>query len=309
MSHAQDSQPFQSSPSTLPPSLYPTSPAAMEAWLAAELPDPARREGHANPQIRRLCELNEERKATRLHDCGSFILRRCPQGHEFLAARLNCGLAFCGQCAPQLMLDLYHRWQATLVEYKTAHPDAQFTMLDISTPLPRDRQAALATLDRSGSIPNAGPIWSYLVGYDQDILRLRVLVVGPQRSTADWQAIWGPTASIQATVYPIYELANVFLGELLKVDLPRSLTDRADQEVLFMRCHRFRARGIRRLTHAGGAEYISVVRGKDNTEKSNCFGTHRCPKCGQAATERSQWFSRGHSKPAPEQIRWRPLRS
>lgn len=303
MSHVSQSQ-QQPATSAVPPIPLPNfskmSPVELTAWLESPAA-PREAEGHPNPQIRRLCELNEEHKAGRLSMCGKFLMRECPNAHTYSGGTLHCGLQTCTHCAPRLVLDTYHRWQATVEAYETDHPHAQFTLLDISKPLPRDRALAIVELGRIGLITSAGPTWSYLVGYDGNILRLRVLVVTQQRSQAYWESIW-PGARIKASVYPIYELRNVFLGQLLKVELPRSPIDRAEQEVLLARIHRFRARGIK-ILRAGGD--ISAIGGNTIAERSVGFLLRKCPHCGLQAVRRSQWFPAGHPKPTPEQIRWR----
>lgn len=308
MSHVQQQQPATQSPLRplhTPP--YPDipfpamTPDQMIAWMEAQPPE---KEGHRNPQVRHLVELNEETKANRLALCGSYILQRCPVGHEFKGRSLNCEMHTCLRCAPRMTLELYHRWQVTLSSYETDHPQAQLTYLDISQRLPRDRDLVRAFVERSKEIRGTGPLWTNLAGFVGEVAHLRVLVVTGQRPLAYWQAIW-PDASVKVSVYPIYELRNIFLSRLMQVLLSASPIDRADQEVLLTRVHRFRARGIQRVRSHEETEYLSVMVGESNTDKYSFRCSRKCPHCGRYATERSQWIMVGLKKPTPDEIRWR----
>jgi hypothetical protein len=277
------------------------SPAEMTAWLESDAA-PKQAEGHPNPQIRRLLELGADTKAVRLNDCGNTFLRRCPVGHQYHGGRLYCSLAMCIACAPRRALEIHHRWQATEDAYAGAHPHAQLTFLDISIRVPRDRDLAISIFERTRQITGTAPVWSYLVGFIGGWLRFRVLAVTQQRN--DWHLIW-PGATIKSSVFPIYELRYVFSECLLKVELPKSPIDRAEQEVLFTAVHRFRARNIKRL--APHQENISVG-GLDPNASTERFGPldrRQCPKCGRMSHERSQWFPPGYVPRSPDEIRWR----
>lgn len=363
MIHAQ-SQPYPATLACPPTSLAPFNlipPAQRAEILDAIASDPCfallsiehqislttpQREGFPlHSQAQHLFLLGQQDRAARLFACGNYWVYYCPKGTKFKRAS-HCGLAFCPDCALRRAEGLTKAWEPTIRMLQNQSPDAYVTLVELSIPCPRDRALADALFDTIDA-PLASwdcPIWKSLRGFDGQRLLITLLVVGHPRflRLPDWQRLY-PEAQVEVTQSAPSQLTYLFQESLCRTFIPLSVADRAEQEVLFSRAHRFRACNIKRHnpgtalatalqgSSAGGRDF-SVVGSKPTTKNSQdpsrppgppatsddeiveipaCPSPSRvprCPCCNQRAVQRSQMFRKGTKLPPPEEIRWHKIR-
>ena len=281
--------------------------------------------------------------AERLDYCGRFQKLRDKNGHT-TEKHQHCMSSYCKGCAYRNAIKTQKRWKGALnlietlpFDYSSSQLRA-LTYIEITMQQPsRSAEAMDAMFEMVDKVTQAGiakncgipycngPRWMVCPGYKGNLLTIRILIPNVELGTETWVAMFPANASVRAESDSVRALSEVFLRNLLRVDIPDDPVDRAEQEVLFFNKHRFRARASIRdfvptqlKLREGEIDLFastSLIANKSNSTLLNTVihGTvgvginpEICQICGEKYTEQSQWFPVDHAAPAAHEIEWYP---